>query len=659
MTTIPFSENLYFKQESNVNYYSTDNTNWNNISSLPITLTYTGLTTGNVYLTTDFNVSNGNFYFKIGSPNITFDGSNYNILMNGVTGYLGLFNNGTSLVNGYSNITIKNLSILNNLGTNTLGNQAGWFCQTYFSGGAINILLDNLKTNCIISSGGGGNGGICGRSCGYNYGQVIIQNCYTSGNITGGSSGGICGQSCSQAYGTVTITNCYSTGNITGANSGGICGLYCSENNGNVTIIDCYSSGNIIGNFTGGICGNSAGQNNGNVTISNCYSSGLISGSGAGGICSSNCGRNGGTATINNCYSTGNITGDGAGGIAGWEFGFNTNKSCQINKCYSTGIISGVYSGGIAGWGFAYNSNALQKINNCYSLGNITGVNAGGIVGAEVAYVDNNSYTQQVLISNCYSNGTVNAANNCGSICGGEWGNVYSKNVNVTIQNCYTIAGPFISPTLQSNVIITITNTYNQNGTWNSPTASTYLLNAPLYSGNTFVSNGSIYKAQTPTNNLTLPFYLNYDPTQETVLTNFNIPTPQIVGSIFTIVPPTSNREGPFEYSSSDSNIAEIIDNQYILMKNIGNDIVITATQPEIEGWTEGTINTTINVNQSTPEDPTIVTNSEQLDYALTNEYVTTILIENDISGVNSLINTSGTYKTLISDTNVLLLKNN
>jgi len=589
MTSVSFSENLYFKQESNVNYYSLDNTNWNNISSYPITLNYTGLSTGNVYLTTDFNVSSSSFYFIIGSPNITFDGSNKNILMNEVTGYLGLFNNGTGSVNGYSNITIKNINILNNSGTNTLANDAGWICHSFFSRGAINNLLDNLFTNCIISRPR--SGGICGRSCGFNGGNVTISNCSSSGNI-GESSGGICGQSCGQAYGNVTIINCYSTGEISGRSSGGICGAMCSENNGNVTITTCYSTGIISNILAGGICGIFAGKSNGTVTISNCY---------------------------------------------------------------STGIISGNYSGGIAGTWFCQYSNNLCSIINCYSHGNVIGTNAGGICGAGIGYTNGPPYSPHILIANSYSYGLVSAT--CGSICGGYSGYNYASNlVYVDISNCYTVNGPFISTTLDPSINFTFTNSSVGSGTWNSPTASTYLRNAPLYSGNTFVSNGSIYAAQEPTNNLILPFYLNT--IQETILTDFNIPTPQIVGSIFTIVSPTSNREGPFEYSSSDSNIAEIIDNQYILMKNIGNDIVITATQPAIEGWTEGTINTTINVNPSTPENPTNVTNSEQLDYALTNEYVTTILIENNISGVNSLINTSGTYKTLISNTNVLLLKN-
>ncbi len=596
MTTISFSNNLYFKQESNVNFYSLDNTNWNNISSLPIILNYTGSSRGYVYLNTDFNVSSVIFYFIFGSPNITFNGSNKNMLMN-VSRYPGLFNNGSFIQNGYSNIIIKNINILSNSGINTLATGAGWFCQESYSRSAINNILDNLFSNCTITRGSGvtSGGGICGNYCGRTSGSVTIQYCSTSGNISGTRSGGICGDFCGALNGTVTINNCYSTGTIS-ANGG-----------------------------AGGIIGPSAGRSNG-------------------------------TVTIQNCYSTGNISGSGAGGIVGWQFGDTSNKLCQITNCYSTGNISGDWTGGIAGVWCGYNGNNLCQITSCYSLGNITGFNAGGIVGAQVGYVDNNSYTPQVLISNCYSNGTVNAANNCGSICGGDYGFTYSKSVNVTIENCYTVRGPFVSPTLQGSVILTITNTYNQNGTWNSPTASNYLLNAPTYSGNTFVSDGSIYKAQEPTDNLTLPFLIVT--TQETVLTNFNIPTPQIVGSIFAIVPPTSNREGPFIYTSSNSTIAEIIDNQYILMKNIGNNITITATQPEIEGWTEGTINTTINVNPSTPEDPTNVTNSEQLDYALTNEYVTTILIENNISGVNSLINTSGTYKILISNTNVLLLKN-
>jgi hypothetical protein len=595
MSTISFSNNLYFKQESNVNYYSTDNTNWLTVSSLPITLNYTGSSTGYVYLNSNFNISSVNFYFIFGSPNITFNGSNKNMLMN-VSLYPGLFNNGSFIQNGYSNIIIKNINILSNSGINTLATGAGWFCQESYSHSATNNILDNLFSNCTITRGSGvtRGGGICGNYCGRTGGSVTIQYCSTSGNISGTGSGGICGDFCGALNGTVTINNCYSTGSIS-ANGG-----------------------------AGGIIGPSAGRSNG-------------------------------TVTINNCYSTGNISGSGAGGIVGWQFGDTSNKLCQINKCYSTGNISGDWTGGIAGVWCGYNGNNLCQITNCYSLGNITGFNAGGIVGAQVGYVNDNSYTPQVLISNCYSNGTVNAANNCGSICGGDYGVTYSKSVNVTIENCYTVRGPFVSPTLQGSVILTITNTYNQNGTWNSPTASNYLLNAPVYSGNTFVSNGSIYAAQNPTSNIALPFLLIT--TQETLLTNFNVSTPQIVGSIFTIVPPTSNREGPFEYSSSNNTIAEIIDNTYVQMKMTGNNITITATQPAIDGWTEGIISTIININTSTLSNPTPVNNYTGFEYALTNKYVTTIqLIENNIGSITNIMDRSGTNKKIICNKNITFL---
>lgn len=193
---------------------------------------------------------------------------------------------------------------------------------------------------------------------------------------TNSNSGFICSANFGK-YSTsdIIIENCYSTGNINGIRAGGIVGYaFGYVSSGTLSIVNCYSTGDIINDGSGGIAGSQFGY----------VSSGILS--------------------IVNCYSTGDINGHGAGGISGKELGgYMSYGTYLIVNCYSNGNINGNYAGGIAGESFGplAGSGASFSIENCYSTGNINGNNAGGICGRHFLNAPMGSITSS--IENCYN----------------------------------------------------------------------------------------------------------------------------------------------------------------------------------------------------------------------------------------------------------------
>ena len=96
-------------------------------------------------------------------------------------------------------------------------------------------------------------------------------------------------------------------------------------------------------------------------------------------------------------------------------------------------------------------------------------------------------------------------------------------------------------------------------------------------------------------------------------ITNFSIPTKIYGNAPFQITQRTSNSSGSFSYTSSDTSVATIIGNT-ITIVGAGSS-TITATQSETPNYTSGTITTTFQVNQSTPINPVIINNSNELLY--------------------------------------------
>lgn len=275
-----------------------------------------------IKLSEDITLTDVSNYFVITGDYVTFDGNNHTININTGSTYQGLIKNGSfsNLINGYSNITIKNIVVISSA-SDMLNNTAGWIGQDSFGYKATNIIIDNCHSNYSLANTN--SGGIVGR-----YSPAMVSNCSSSGPIATGG-GGICGK-----YFSGTVINCYSSGAI-GTNAGGIIGSFSTG-----TAINCYSTGS-IGNSAGGIMGSDAG-NDGTGTIT--------------------------TVTATNCFSRGNIIGTNAGGI------MSQKSRCNVTNCYSTGTI-GSSAGGIVGY------QCSGNITNCYTIGTLTGSGERGITG--------------------------------------------------------------------------------------------------------------------------------------------------------------------------------------------------------------------------------------------------------------------------------------
>ena len=91
------------------------------------------------------------------------------------------------------------------------------------------------------------------------------------------------------------------------------------------------------------------------------------------------------------------------------------------------------------------------------------------------------------------------------------------------------------------------------------------------------------------------------------------IPTKIYGNAPFAITQPTSDSSGSFSYASSNTSVATISGNT-ITIVGAGNS-TITATQSATTNYTSGTITTTFQVNKSTPTNPVIINNSNELLY--------------------------------------------
>jgi hypothetical protein len=332
------------------------------------------------------SIDNDKKYFICGSNNIIFDGGMYEIKIN-TKNYLGLISNNNKK---YSNITLKNLNIVNILKINDpkdfyLNTGAGYLCRQGFGGN--NTSIEGCRNSGPID--GKNSGGICGANCSISR----INSCSNSGVIMGEDAGGICGAYLGNGL-SITVDNCYNSGNIVGVGSGGICGKSGNistdnKSSNNVSVIqNCYNVCQLInGNYAGGICGR-----NSDFNINNCFSIGVISGIGAGGICGSHTGLK--KSTVLYCYSTGEIKGEGAGGICG------SNAGCSFldQNPYNIYDDYGPY---------IENSPRMLIIQLCYSIGAISGKNAGGICGEKAIVDDSVTYDGNLVrVTNCYSSGS-------------------------------------------------------------------------------------------------------------------------------------------------------------------------------------------------------------------------------------------------------------
>jgi hypothetical protein len=85
-----------------------------------------------------------------------------------------------------------------------------------------------------------------------------------------------------------------------------------------------------------------------------------------------------------------------------------------------------------------------------------------------------------------------------------------------------------------------------------------------------------------------------------TVITNFSVPAKVFGNAPFSLVNPTTNSNGAFTYTSSNTEVATIAGN-VITVVGVGSSI-ITASQASTANFTAGTISTTLQVNLPTPQ---------------------------------------------------------
>jgi hypothetical protein len=156
----------------------------------------------------------------------------------------------------------------------------------------------------------------------------------------------------------------------------------------------------------------------------------------------------------------------------------------------------------------------------------------------------------------------------------------------------------------------------------NSPGAFTYTssnTSVATISGNTItivgVGTSTITATQQSTTNYTSGTAIaTFQVNQATpTITNFSVPTKTFGDSPFNIVDPSSNSSGAFTYTSSNTSVATISGNTVTIM-GIGTS-TITATQSASGNYTSGTITAIFQVNQSTPTNPVIITNGNELLY--------------------------------------------
>ncbi|MFW9894143.1 MAG: fibronectin type III domain-containing protein, partial [Candidatus Thorarchaeota archaeon] len=261
-------------------------------------------------------------------------------------------------------------------------------------GGLVGLTYSGIITSCSwsgIVEGSGFVGGLLGS----NLKEGAITDCYSEGSVEGdGCVGGLVGRNWgANAANPATITNCHSSASVSG--SGFQIGGLVGSNRLEVIIEDCYATGNVAGeqevgglagrNYYGeisdcsatgsvegtGRIGGLVGNNTDRGKIFNCcwigervagdwYIGGLVGYSG------------GYLTTIRKCFAeAGSVEGeDYVGGLVG-------ENNCRISYCYSRASVSGrARVGGLVGDFFD------GIVMDCYSTGKVSGDRlVGGLVG--------------------------------------------------------------------------------------------------------------------------------------------------------------------------------------------------------------------------------------------------------------------------------------
>jgi hypothetical protein len=167
---------------------------------------------------------------------------------------------------------------------------------------------------------------------------------------------------------------------------------------------------------------------------------------------------------------------------------------------------------------------------------------------------------------------------------------------NFNIPNKTIVSGGFQIPIPSSN---------NTTGTFSFTSSNNSVINVPQGSAYGYPTNPGICDI-TATQSET-DFYgpasisttVEVSAISTPILSNFSIPTKTFADPSFSIIAPTSNSNGSFSYTSSNSSIATISEN-IITIVGAGT-CTITATQGEAPGYTTATISATFIVNRKIP----------------------------------------------------------
>ncbi|HUX49018.1 MAG TPA: GLUG motif-containing protein [Dehalococcoidia bacterium] len=208
----------------------------------------------------------------------------------------------TSTVTGASYVggLIGGMSSCNVSSSDTSGSVIGSYAGGLV-GTSSSSIIENSYSTCIVTSGSY-IGGLIGKESG----DIVINNCWASGNVGGGQYvGGLIGYIDDSG---TTVTNSYSTSTVTGSYYvGGLVGFMFEG-----TVSSCFATGDVAGSWlrAGGLAGGLLSD----CVLTNSYSTGSVTGDNeVGGLVGSMY-----YATVANSYSTGSVAGNSnVGGLVG------------------------------------------------------------------------------------------------------------------------------------------------------------------------------------------------------------------------------------------------------------------------------------------------------------------------------------------------------
>lgn len=291
-------------------------------------------------------------------------------------------------------------------------------------------------------------GGYIGGLVGGASNEIVIENCYNSGNIIAKKTynNGITIEDAASA-----TPRCYVAGIVAGTNS-------------TLKITNSYNTGDISGlyGYAAGIVGNASGSSNDETFVENCYNTGDITGLRyTGGLVAYFMGN------VNKSYNTGKVTvfgGTAAGGLVGYQAGDVTNSyntgelfvpalygnligglcsSCRsIKNSYNRGNVISTYTAQIAG--LTTNTNIIE---NSYNSGNI--IFEGGTGGSNTVMIGGISYNggsgSNASFKNLYNLGNIEM----------NFENFNPGTVNIAGMNLSFSGAPTINSVNKGNITVT------------------------------------------------------------------------------------------------------------------------------------------------------------------------------------------------------------